>query len=50
MKKMTFKPERNESDEEFRNRVEDFADKVATLAIKYMDKNDVATSAEVLYF
>ena len=49
---MTFKPSENETDEEFRERVERFADEVSTLAIQFMDdgENGEATSAEVMYF
>ena len=48
----TFKPSENETDEEFRERVERFADEVSTLAIQFMDdgENGEATSAEVMYF
>ena len=52
MNTKTFKPEPNETDKEFRERVERFADEVSTLAIQFMDdgENGEATSAEVMYF
>ena len=52
MNTKTFKPEPNETDEEFRERVERFADEVSTLSVQFMDdgENGEATSAEVMYF
>ena len=52
MNTKTFKPLENETDEEFRERVDRFADEVSTLAIQFMDdgENGEATSAEVMYF
>ena len=52
MNTKTFKQEPNETDKEFRERVERFADEVSTLAIQFMDdgENGEATSAEVMYF
>ena len=52
MNTKTFKPEPNETDKEFRERVERFADEVSTLAIQFMDdgENGEATSAEVIFW
>ena len=52
MNTKTFKPEPNENDKEFRERVDRFADEVSTLAVQFMDdgENGEATSAEVMYF
>lgn len=52
MRRMTFKPFNDETDEEFRERVDRFADDVSTLAVQFMDdgENGEATSAEVMYF
>ena len=52
MNTKTFKPLENETDEEFRERVDRFADEVSTLAVQFMDdgENGEATSAEVMYF
>ena len=48
----TFKLLENETDEEFRERVDRFADEVSTLSVQFMDdgENGEATSAEVMYF
>lgn len=48
----TFKPLENETDEEFHERVDRFADEVSTLSVQFMDdgENGEATSAEVMYF
>lgn len=52
MNTKTFKPSENETDEEFRERVERFADEVYALAIQFIDngENGEATRAEVMYF
>lgn len=46
-----FKPHEDESDEEFRSRVQKFAKAVTTMAVHFMNGADgKATSGEVLYF
>ena len=52
MNTKAFKPFNDETDEEFRERVDRFADEVSTLAVQFMDdgENGEATSTEVMYF
>lgn len=47
-----FKPKDDETDKNFRERVQRFADAVSTLAVKFLDNGPegTATKAEVLYF
>lgn len=52
MRRMTFKPFSDETDEEFRERVDRFADEVSTLSVQFMEdiESGEVTSAEVMYF
>ena len=52
MRRMTFKPFNDETDEEFRERVDRFADEVSTLSVQFMNEGEYgeATSAEGRYF
>lgn len=50
MNTKTFKPEPNETDKEFRERVHTFAEGRTVLAITFSGDTDKADKAEVLYF